>query len=273
MPILEKDDVVLDYLETGQGTTVILIHSTVSGNRQWKTLMEDLGRDFRVLAPNLRGYGKTSSWPGERTLNLSDQVQLIEPLIETSEQRVYLIGHSYGGSVALKAAMCFPEKTEGLLLLEPNPFYLLRQNHRMEGYREALELRDQIRKHGSKNNWTPAADFFANYWIGPGALENMSEKRKHIFIEGLKPNLYEWGMLEEQSTLEEIRNLSQRTMLIYDPKTVRSILEITELLKEACPDWNFEKVPGAGHNAPLTHPEWINPKIKNFLNHSSNGGE
>ena len=87
MPILEKDDVVLDYLETGQGTTVILIHSTVSGNRQWKTLMEDLGRDFRVLAPNLRGYGKTSSWPGERTLNLSDQVQLIEPLIESSEQK------------------------------------------------------------------------------------------------------------------------------------------------------------------------------------------
>ena len=90
MPILEKDNVVLDYLETGQGTTVILIHSTVSGNRQWKTLMEDLGRDFRVLAPNLRGYGKTSSWLGERTLNLSDQVQLIESLIEFSEQKVYL---------------------------------------------------------------------------------------------------------------------------------------------------------------------------------------
>ena len=62
----------------------------------------------------------------------------------------------------------------------------------------------------SKNNWTPAADYFANYWIGPGALENMSEKRKHIFIEGLKPNLYEWGMLEEQSTLEDIRNLQSK---------------------------------------------------------------
>ena len=45
MPILEKDDVVLDYLETGQGTTVILIHSTVSGNPQWKTLMEVLRRN------------------------------------------------------------------------------------------------------------------------------------------------------------------------------------------------------------------------------------
>ena len=84
---------------------------------------------------------------------------MIEPLIESSEQKVYLIGHSYGGSVAMKAAMSFPEKTEGLLLLEPNPFYLLRQNQRMEGYREALKLCDQIRKHGSKNNWTQAADF------------------------------------------------------------------------------------------------------------------
>ena len=110
MPILEKDNVVLDYLETGQGTTVILIHSTVSGNRQWKSLMEDLGRDFRVLAPNLRGYGKTSSWPGERTLNLSDQVQLIEPLIETSEQRVYLIGHSYEGFGSIEGGNVFSGK-------------------------------------------------------------------------------------------------------------------------------------------------------------------
>ncbi len=50
----------------------------------------------------------------------------------------------------MKAAMCFPEKTEGLLLLEPNPFYLLRQNQRMEGYREAVELRNQIRNTAPK---------------------------------------------------------------------------------------------------------------------------
>ena len=49
--------------------------------------------------------------------------------------------------------------------------------------------------------------------------------------------------------------------------------KIIELLKDACPDWDFEKVPGAGHNAPLMHPEWINPKIRNFLNNSPNGRE
>ena len=58
-----------------------------------------------------------------------------------------------------------------------------------------------------------------------------------------------------------------------NPKKVRSILEIKKILKDACLDWDFEKVPGAVHNAPLTHPEWIIPKIRDFLNHSSNGGE
>ena len=49
MQILEKDNVVLDYFETGKGTTVILIHSTVSGNRLWKILMEELGKINRNL--------------------------------------------------------------------------------------------------------------------------------------------------------------------------------------------------------------------------------
>ena len=58
MPILEKDNVVLDYLETGQGTKVILIHSTVSGNRQWKNLMEDLGKGFQSFGSKSEGLRK-----------------------------------------------------------------------------------------------------------------------------------------------------------------------------------------------------------------------
>ena len=70
-------------------------------------------------------------------------------------------------------------------------------------------------------------------------------------IKGLKPNLHEWGILKENSTLEQIKDIPVRTFLIYDPKTVRSILEISELLEEACPHWQFEKVSGTGHKAPI----------------------
>ena len=268
MPILEKDELLIDYLQEGQGPPVILIHSSVSGNRQWKTLTESLRDERNVFSMNLMGYGKTSAWSNPIPLKLFEQVRLVLALQEMVDQKVHLIGHSYGGSVALKSAMSFSDKIESLVLLEPNPFYLLRQNHRMKTYQEVMQLSEKVRLHGLNHNWTRVAEIFADYWIGDGALNKMANHRKEAFIEGLKPNIHEWGILEEESKLEDIQKLPTRTLLIYDPKTVQSILEITDLLKDACPHWQFESIPGAGHNAPITHPDMINPMIRNFLNAS-----
>ena len=59
--------VTVDYLEAGSfGPVVVLVHSSVSGARQWRRLMDDLKGDFRVRAVNLFGYGKTPSWPAAR---------------------------------------------------------------------------------------------------------------------------------------------------------------------------------------------------------------
>ena len=57
--------ITVDYLEAGSsGPVVMLVHSSVSGARQWRRLMGDLKDQFRVRAVNLFGYGKTPPWPG-----------------------------------------------------------------------------------------------------------------------------------------------------------------------------------------------------------------
>ncbi len=48
-----------DFIEDGQGSAVMLIHSTVAGNKQWRKLIEYLSQQYRVIAPNLFGYGST----------------------------------------------------------------------------------------------------------------------------------------------------------------------------------------------------------------------
>jgi len=65
MTQLQSGPFTLDYMESGNGEPVLLLHSTASGNRMWRRLTEDLheaapGR-FRVLAPHLFGYGATTS--------------------------------------------------------------------------------------------------------------------------------------------------------------------------------------------------------------------
>ena len=69
----------VDFLEAGSsGPVVMLVHSSVSGARQWRRLMDDLKDRFRVRAVNLFGYGKTPPWPNEVRQSLDDQARLVE---------------------------------------------------------------------------------------------------------------------------------------------------------------------------------------------------
>ena len=62
----------VDVLDAGTGPPVVLLHSSVSGNRQWKALIAELRDRHRVLAINLLGYGSTPPWPGDRPQRLTD---------------------------------------------------------------------------------------------------------------------------------------------------------------------------------------------------------
>ena len=85
---------------------------------------------------NLFGYGETSAWPKKKRQTLKDQAALVIAIAEMLEEPVSLVGHSFGGSVAMKAALNLNERVERLILIEPNPFYLLNDHGRMEAYRD-----------------------------------------------------------------------------------------------------------------------------------------
>ena len=152
----------VDYLEAGaSGPVVMLVHSSVSGARQWRRLMDDLKDQCRVRAVNLFGYGKTPSWPAEATQTLSDQARLVEAALPPDAGEIYLVGHSFGGSVAMKVAARLSDRVAGLVLLETNPFYLLAQAGRMDAFAEAMELRNYIKRFGALGEWATAAEKFA----------------------------------------------------------------------------------------------------------------
>jgi pimeloyl-ACP methyl ester carboxylesterase len=78
MPVLSKGSLRIDYTDDGQGQAVVLIHSSVSANRQWRALIEALKDRYRVLAINLFGYGETTRWPGTSPQSLYAQAELVQ---------------------------------------------------------------------------------------------------------------------------------------------------------------------------------------------------
>jgi pimeloyl-ACP methyl ester carboxylesterase len=256
-----------DYLEAGSGPVVMLLHSSVSGARMWRGLMDDLKDDFHVRAVNLYGYGRTPPWSGDAPQSLYDQARLVETALPTNADTVCLVGHSFGGSVAMKLAAGLSRRVTKLVLLETNPFYLLEQAGRVDAFAEAMDLRDCVKKFGALGEWATAAEQFADYWGGAGSWQNMPSERRHAFAEGLKPNYFEWdAVMDEATPMEQwARLLPCSTLLVSDPNTVFPIREIIAILRGSCPMWTYKEIPAGGHLAPLTRPDLINPLVRSFL--------
>src|SRR3977135_4721892 len=85
----------------GFGTTVLLLHGSASSSAMWTPVINTLKARFRLIAPDLIGYGRTDSWPDEHVFGLDDELRLIEPLVEHLPGGVHFVAPSYGGVVGL----------------------------------------------------------------------------------------------------------------------------------------------------------------------------
>ena len=257
----------VDFYEAGTGQSVILLHSTVSGNRQWRRLVDLLKDHHRVIAPNLIGYGSTTSWSGDTLQTLKDQAEIVRQFIPNDDTKISMVGHSFGGSVAMMAAKIFARNIDKLILIEPNPNYLLRDMGRHSDFAEVLAMRDCIKINGEKNTWDVAAAIFTNYFNRDGAWEAMDDRRKELVVNALKPNFHEWdAVMNESTSIEEWeKDLPKETSVLSGKKTINSSSGIVKLLRSKMRNWSFVEYEEGGHMAPLTHPQIVNPIIKDIL--------
>jgi 3-oxoadipate enol-lactonase len=100
---------------------IVLLHGLGELAESWAVVRPSFERDYRVIAPDLRGHGRTD-WPGEYSIELmaADTVALID---ELNVGRVAVMGHSMGGSVAYQIAEVHPERVERLIIEDVPPPY------------------------------------------------------------------------------------------------------------------------------------------------------
>jgi pimeloyl-ACP methyl ester carboxylesterase len=115
---LRVEGVSLHYRRQGQGPSVVLLHGASGNLRDWTLgAFEAIARDHDTIAFDRPGLG-LSDWPGPQGARLDVQVRLMrEALNVLGVSRVILVGHSYGGSVALAWALLDPASVAGLMLL------------------------------------------------------------------------------------------------------------------------------------------------------------
>jgi pimeloyl-ACP methyl ester carboxylesterase len=113
---MELEGVRVRYVDTGgTGSPVVLIHGFGSSLKIWETVIEDLAKQHRVLALDLKGFGWTDRPPGDYSPQA--QAQLVLAFMDRLKVgRSSLVAHSWGSAVALALSMAAPERVERIAL-------------------------------------------------------------------------------------------------------------------------------------------------------------
>lgn len=255
------------YREAGAGPGVVCLHSNASTSTQWRGLMDQLSGRFRVLAPDLLGAGKSPPWPVAAPVGLRDELALLEPVFALAGDPFFLVGHSYGASVALVAALADPGRVRALAVYEPTLFSLLEEE--APGSEAANGIRDAARDAAAAidaGDSAGAARYFIDYWMGPGSWDNMPAARQAPVAASMR-NVRGWAaaLFGQPTPLQAFRALDMPVLYMLGGQSPASSRGVARLLTQVLPRVTVREFAELGHMGPVTHPDTVNAEIARFF--------
>lgn len=198
---------------------------------------------------------------------LDDEVALLRPVFQSAGDRFHLVGHSYGAAVALKAALALGDRLISLVLYEPVLFSVLLVNApESEGAREVEPVREDTARLVSEGSLDAAAGRFVDYWTGEGTWAAIPESRRPAIAEGMRAVRLHWHALaHDPAPLGAFAAIEVPTLFLTGTASKASTLGVAALLTRVLPRVRVREIEGAGHMAPVSHPDLVNPLIEEFL--------
>jgi pimeloyl-ACP methyl ester carboxylesterase len=248
-------------IATPKCAPVVALHSGGLSSRQWLKLSALLAPRHRILAPDFLGCGGSSAWPEGTPYRFSVETSLVVELISTLDEPVHLVGHSFGGLVALHAALEVPARVRSLTLFEPVAFALLAEQQDPQAaalLREMGALVTADVEPGSAA-WLRR---FVDWWQGAGTWESLPQQAKAQFLAtGPKVALEVASLLLDQTGSAQLSHLPTPTLVLRSEASPLAERRTCELLAAVLPRGRLEQVDGTGHLAPVTHAAQVNARI------------
>jgi pimeloyl-ACP methyl ester carboxylesterase len=265
----------LAYMEVGEGPqTLIFVHGLSSNLEAWNKNIDTLKKNFKCIAIDLPGYGKSSK--NKIAYSLSDYAGFInEFIIEKKLNNVVLVGHSMGGQIVLHTALKYPEQLESLIVFAPagietftaQEATIMKASYTPEMVQSASD--EQIRK-----------NIEMNFHVLPEDAEFMIEDRIAIknaidfeaYSKIVVNNIH--AMLNEP-VLEDLNKIKIPVLMIFGKNDMlipnkyfhptQNINSLVETAKSTIPNLKVEIIDEAGHFVNFEKAEEANLKITCFL--------
>jgi pimeloyl-ACP methyl ester carboxylesterase len=231
---------------------LLCLHSSAGSGRQWEPIAAALEPRFEVLAPDLLGYGG-GHWCVGTPVSLDAEAQALAPLLQRGG--VHLLGHSYGGAVALQIALRWPDRIASLTLVEPVRFALLRDGATREAHEQIVGVGRRIGMEVLSLRSESAAHRFVDYWSGEGAWARLDGRRRQLLAARMPKVHAEFeALFADRVPATAYAALTMPLQLIGGSRSPLPARQTLQVLAAGLPHATCTVLPGLGHMAPVDAP-------------------
>jgi len=249
------------YVKQGQGPVVIFLHGIGASTYTWRFQIEELSKEFTVIALDLPGFGQSSKvvhWDYDLDTMTNILLKFFDAL---KVSQAFLVGSSMGGTLALNLARVAPHRFKKIAVLAPatDPrlvpqlvdrlHWTHRWVHRLLNETVMSKIMALVHANPDMVNGDSIKNYFSPYSEDPSAIL-VFLKATSIMTDKRLPKLFQ--------------SLPAETLLLYGEKDkmvkFKYVKKISSLLNTP-----IISHPNAGHHPQEDESEWVNQQLKNFF--------
>ena len=235
----------------GEGEPILILHGWGSSSKSWAKVQDNLVKHgYRVIVPDMPGFGESDSpdkpWNGEDYLNwlleFTKNYKLKTPFC--------VIGHSFGGGLAIKLAIEYPQLIKNLVLVAT-----ARMGRKRKFRKKAVYV---IAKIGRLIAFIPGFEIIRKIFYKFIVGSRDYERTKGDMRETIK-------LILKEDLSKQIHKIETPTMIIWGDKDKATPIEDAYFIKREIKNSKLEIIKNAGHALNLEYPEKLATLIYNFI--------
>jgi pimeloyl-ACP methyl ester carboxylesterase len=266
------------YVKTGSGPALLLLHGLACDRTTWDRVIPILAKKYTVIAPDLLGHGLSDKPRADYTLGgYANGMRDLLTVLDID--KVTVVGHSFGGGVAMQFAYQYPERTQRVMLVssgglgaEVTPLIKLVQAPGWEGAMRVLTLP------GIRHLETTALRALSSYGAGPlrkytrdldeaaSIVESWRDRRTRFAVRHLVRAVIDWhGQIVTMSDRAYLTESMPMAVVWGRDDQVLPVRHSSNVAALA-PDATVTVLPDSGHFPHRDHPEEFARLLDQFVN-------
>ena len=241
------------YRDKGEGDTILILHGWRSNSDAWMVVQDELvKKGFRVVVPDLPGFGHTP-YPPE-AWGVSDYMEFIRAFNKALDLHPRgLVGHSFGGRIAIFYAMKYKHELPALVLCDAAGVFRHKQA-RIQLHKTITKVGDYIMRFPILNLLRPIV-IKLNY--------RLTRQSDYYLTNGVMRETFK--LVIEESMRPHLPHITAPTLILWGEKDEVTPLTDAHILHQEIPVSYLHIIAGAGHSINLEYPYKVARQIYLFL--------